>query len=122
MTNEQIIFNESIRLMTEGKIKGTGEFITVENEDGTKTELEMPEAIHTFQKWKALGYSVKKGEKAKATFSIWKHTVKFLDENTGNEATDKMNKNINAQGGDKRMFMKLSSLFTFSQVEPIKAR
>jgi hypothetical protein len=122
MTNAMIIFNESVRLMEEGKIKGTGKFITVENEDGTKTELELPEELHTFQKWKELGYSVKKGEKAKATFSIWKHTTKMLNTNTGNAETDKMNQQINDQGGESKMFMKLSAFFTFSQVQPIKAK
>ena len=48
MTNELIIMNESIRLMKEGVIKGTGNFIEVEKADGTKEKLEMPKQIHTF--------------------------------------------------------------------------
>ena len=36
MTNAQIILQESIKLMKENKIKGTGEFIVIEKEDGTK--------------------------------------------------------------------------------------
>ena len=35
MTNAQIILQESIKLMKENKIKGTGEFIVIEKEDGT---------------------------------------------------------------------------------------
>ena len=52
MTNAMIIMHESVRLMEEGVLKGTGEFVKVENADGTTTELEMPEAIHTFNGWK----------------------------------------------------------------------
>lgn len=112
MTNAMIILNESVRLMEEGVIKGTGEFITVENSDGTTRELEMPEKIHTFQKWKQLGYSVKKGEKAIAKFPIWKHTTKEkpAEELTGNPIEDAPTTN---------MFMKMSAFFTFAQVEKI---
>ncbi len=115
MTNAMIILNESVRLMEEGVLKGTGEFITIENEDGTKRELEMPEPIHTFQKWKELGYSVKKGEKSKIKFPIWKHTTKEkpVEELTGNPIEDAPITN---------MFMKLSSFFTFEQVEKMNAK
>lgn len=119
MTNEMIILNESVRLMEEGVLKGTGQFVEIENEDGTTRRLEMPEPIHTFQKWKELGYAVKKGEKSNIKFPIWKRTVKMLDTNTGNEENDKMNEEINEQGGQTNMFMKLSSFFTFAQVEKI---
>lgn len=54
MTNEMIIFNNRVSLMEEGVIQGTGNFITVENEDGEKVELEEPEQIHTYAGWKAL--------------------------------------------------------------------
>ena len=64
MTNETIILNESIRLMKEGMLKGTGEFIEFEKEDGTKEKVELPEEIHTFNGWKQRGFSVKKGEKS----------------------------------------------------------
>ena len=120
MTNAMIILNESVRLMEEGVLKGTGEFITVEDENGNKKELEMPEEIHTFAAWKAMGYNVKKGEKSKIKFAIWKHTTKMLNTDTGNSEMDKMNANINAQGGESRMFMKVASFFTADQVEKIK--
>lgn len=112
MTNAKIIFNESVRLMEQGVLKGTGEFVTVENEDGTKTELEMPEAIHTFNGWKALGYSVKKGEKSAIKFPIWKYTEKEKPEaeKTGNPLEDAPVTN---------MFMKMSAFFRFDQVEKI---
>ena len=119
MTNAMIILNESVRLMEEGLLKGTGEFVTIENEDGTTMELEMPEEIHTFNGWKQRGYSVKKGEKSTIKFPIWKHTAKMLDTNTGNEENDKMNEEINRHGGKTNMFMRVSAFFTFSQVEKI---
>ena len=105
MTNAMIIFNESVRLMEAGVLKGTGEFVTIKNEDGTTVELEMPEPIHTFQKWKELGYSVKKGEKSAIKFPIWKHTSKKVEADSGEEE-EKTN-----------MFMKTAAFFTFAQVE-----
>ena len=122
MTNEMIIMNESIRLMNDGVLKGSGVFGEIVNADGSKMTIELPEEIHTFNGWKARGYSVKKGEKSEIKFSIWKHTAKMLDTNTGNAETDKMNQQINEQGGQTNMFLKVSAFFTAAQVEPIKAR
>lgn len=107
MTNAMIILNESVRLMEEGLIKGTGQFIEVEDGNGATRRLEMPEEIHTFNGWKQRGYSVKKGEKSKIKFPIWKHTSKKI-ENENGEDEEKTN-----------MFMKLSAFFTFAQVERI---
>ena len=64
------------------------------------------EEIHTFQRWKALGYSVKKGEHAIAKFPVWKPSTKKDDD--GEETTT------------GRMFMKTSAFFKTSQVEPLK--
>lgn len=109
MTNAMIIMNESVRLMEEGILKGSGEFVTVENEDGTQKTLELPEAIHTFNGWKSLGYSVKKGEKSRIKFSIWKHATKTVEKDGKEEERS-------------RMFQKVSAFFTFDQVEPITAK
>ena len=113
MTNARIILNESVRLMEEGVLKGTGKFVVIEEEDGSTRQIEMPEPIHTFQKWKELGYVVKKGEKSNIKFPIWKHTTKEKPEEelTGNPIEDAPITN---------MFMKLSSFFTFAQVEKIE--
>ena len=69
---------------------------------GTISETE---EIHTFQKWKSLGYSVKKGEKCVVKLSIWKHTVK-TDKESGEESAS--------------MFMKTAAFFSTSQVEKIQ--
>lgn len=119
MTNAMIILNESVKLMEDGVLEGTGEFMEVEDADGNKKQLEMPEAIHTFAAWNSMGYRVKKGEHAIAKFPIWKYTAKMLDTNTGNAETDKMNEEINNQGGKTNMFMKVAAFFKYSQVEKI---
>ena len=121
MTNSQIILHESLSLMEQGILKGSGIFGEIETELGTIT-VELPEDIHTFQGWKERGYIVRKGEKSTIKFPIWKHTTKMLKTDTGNAELDKMNAQINEQGGQTNMFMKMSSWFTFSQVEPIKAK
>lgn len=54
MTNEEMVQKETQLLQMDG---------TLENN----------EVIHTFQKWKQLGYTVKKGEKSFLTMKLWKH-------------------------------------------------
>ena len=109
MTNQMIILLTSIDLMKEGKLRGTGEFIEVKKEDGTKMMLELPEEIHTFNGWKARGFAVKKGEKSSIKFPIWKHTSKKVKAEDGKEDES------------CHMFMKVSAFFTAAQVELIKA-
>ena len=108
MTNAQIILSEQIRLMDEGIISGTGMFMVVELDDGTKMQQEIPEDIHTFQRWKALGYQVRKGEHAIAKFPIWKHTEKQIQSDDGESQV---------KASD---FMKMSAFFKMSQVDPIQ--
>ena len=112
MTNAMIILWESVSLMEQGIIKGTGEYIEVEKSDGEKVKLELPEAIHTYATWKAKGRQVKRGEKCKARFCIWKKgkDKTTVDDESGEETTSA-----------GRMFMKESFFFTFDQTEPCKA-
>ena len=121
MTNEMIILTESLRLMEEGTLNGSGQYGEIETAEGTMT-IELPEAIHTFNGWKSRGYQVKKGEKSSIKFPIWKHTTKILKTDTGNAELDKANAMVNEQGGKTNMFMKMSAFFTAAQVEPIKAK
>lgn len=88
MTNLAIIAEQEVLLIHEGK-------------------MQPDEEIHTFQRWKALGYSVKKGEHAVAKFPIWKMGTKKTED--GEETTG-------------RMFMKNSAFFSTRQVEPLAAR
>lgn len=108
MTNAMIIMNESIRLMEQGVLKGSGRFAEFESADGTKKTVELPEAIHTFNGWKELGYKVKKGEHSNIKFSIWKHASKIVEKDGEEEEKSSM-------------FMKVAAFFTFDQVEPIAA-
>ena len=109
MTNAQIIMNESINLLENGIIKGTGRMLeaVIVDKDGNETKklVEEPEAIHTYAAWKQLGYKVKKGEKAKASFIIWKHVPGKKEENDEQE--------------ESKMFMKKAHFFTIDQVEKI---
>lgn len=65
-----IILLESVKLMEQGIIGETGETIVYEDGKGNKKQVKMPEPIHTYQKWKELGYQVRRGEKAIAKFQI----------------------------------------------------
>lgn len=103
--------NESINLLENGIIKGTGRMFEaiIIDKDGNETKklVEEPEAIHTYAMWKQLGYQVKKGEKAKASFTIWKCVAgKKADEESDQEP-------------DNKMFMKKAHFFTIDQVEKI---
>lgn len=99
MTNAEIIYRTSIDLVKAGKLN----MVTVNGE-------EMPEPIHTFQAWKSMGYSVKKGEKSDIKITIWKHASKMIENEETHEETEKSS-----------MFMKTAAFFKFSQVEKIKA-
>ena len=105
MTNAMIVLLESVKLMEQGKIKGSG--IKGMTLDGK--EIELPETIHTYQVWKQLGYQVKKGSKAVAQFPIWKYTSKREKDETEEQAQEK-----------GHCFMKLSSWFTAEQVEKME--
>ena len=98
MTNAEIIEKTSLQLAEQGVLK----MIEI---DG----VPMPEPIHTFTGWKERGYSVKKGEKSKIKFPIWKHTSKTVEKDGKEEERSSM-------------FSKVSAFFTFEQVEPIKAK
>lgn len=108
MTNAQIIFMESCRLLEEGVIGTTGRKLVMEMPDGTKKEQMEPEPIHTYQTWKSFGYQVRKGEKNIAAFTIWKARTKKAegsDEEGSSEET--------------RMFMKTAHFFKLSQCDKI---
>lgn len=62
------------------------------------------EEIHTFAKWRELGYSVKRGEKCIVKLTIWKHTSRT---------------NKETQEEESKMFMKTAAFFSTSQVEKI---
>lgn len=104
MTNEQIIFNERVRLMREGVIGKTGRVFEIDNGDGTKTMVDEPEQLHTFQAWKEMGYIVKKGEHAVAKITIWKASQKKIE---------------NSDDEELKMFMKTAAFFKRSQVEQV---
>ena len=105
ITNGEIILKESLKLMQEGILKPTGRVFVQELPDGTTMELPEPEPIHTYNGWKELGFQVKKGEHAKAAFTIWKYYGK-KDEETGEE--------VNGRCHPKKAFW-----FTTDQVESV---
>ena len=105
VTNVEIILRQSIELMQKGILKPTGRVFTQELPDGTTVELPEPEPIHTYNGWKELGYQVKKGEHAKASFPIWKCSVQKNPE-TGEEVAGKC-------------YQRNAFWFTFDQVEKI---
>ena len=112
MTNAMIIFIESQKLAEEGKINYTGRVYKALNMQGEEVFVKETEELHTYASWKSLGYVVKKGQKAVASFPIWKYSSKketvVLDDGS-EEETDK-----------SKMFMKVASFFTKNQAEEIK--
>lgn len=95
--------------MEKGILKGSGEYVIEVDKNGNESKVEIPEVIHTFNGWKERGYQVKKGEKSKIKFAIWKYTKKIVKDEDGKEE-DKTS-----------MFLKMSAFFTTEQVEKIKA-
>ena len=110
MTNAQIIFNRQQYLLEAGKIKPTGRTLEFVDADGNKITVPEAEEIHTFAAWKALGYSVRKGEKAIDTFTIWKYPSRKKGEKKEEEAQEE-------QEAGERCFLKLSHFFAAHQVQ-----
>ena len=114
MTNARIIFNESIAIMEKGILKPTNQKVVVEDENGEKRELFLPEQIHTFAVWKSLGRAVKRGEKAKASFPIWKMCKgkkQARESENGEESKE-----------NEHMYMCKAFWFTIDQTEEMKCR
>ena len=89
ITNAQMIAEQTFELIRAGRISPD-------------------EEIHTFQRWKELGFSVRKGEHAVAKFPIWKMATK-KDDDGEEKATG-------------HCFGKMSFFFSTAQVDPIPAR
>ena len=109
MTNAQIIFNAEQALAEQGLIKYTGNVVKAQDMDGNEIEIRETEAIHTFQCWKNMGYSVVKGQKAVVKLTIWKHSAaKLMDVPTEDGKVQVLDKG--------KMFMKTAAFFSASQV------
>lgn len=63
------------------------------------------EELHTFAEWKHLGFSVKKGEKARCKIAIWNKSIK-KKKDTENEEED-----------DGYFYTKVAAFFTKNQVQ-----
>lgn len=104
MTNAEIIFNASQSLAKDGIIKYTGREIEAVDGEGNPTVIKETEPIHTYAAWKNLGYQVQKGQKAVASFKIWKHTSREKEDGKS----------------DTKMFMTKAFFFTSEQVALIQ--
>ncbi len=109
MTNAEIIAMNSAILFEAGKISGKSTMIG-------EVEVMEYESIHTFAKWKALGYKVKKGEKAIARFSIWKYAQKTVQKQMKKKGSEEVTME---EVTEESCFMKESCFFAFRQVEKI---
>ena len=96
MTNAEIITRTAI---------ASGLFSEAEAMAIIQQNGELP--LHTFQGWKARGFQVKKGEKSTIRITIWKHSGRKVDKETGEEDAG-------------HHFMKNACFFTASQVEAVQ--
>lgn len=69
------------------------------------------ENLKTFAEWKRVGMSVKKGEKASVTVSLWKPVTKEVE-----------NKETGKKEMKKTFIKKMCHLFTPDQVQPVKEK
>lgn len=67
------------------------------------------EVVHTFAKWKSLGYKVKQGEHALFSTQLWKYSKRTKHNDETNEDEEK-----------ESMYMTKAFLFGESQVEKIE--
>ncbi len=107
MTNSAIILEHKLLLYKEGKLKGTGRMLCYTDNEGMEHEMPEIEDIHTYARWKELGFVVRRGEKAIAKFPIWKYTSRTIETDDGDEKEN------------ASMWMKNSAFFSASQVDPL---
>ena len=67
------------------------------------------EELHTFAEWKRLGFSVKKGEKARCKIAIWNKSAKNKKEDEEQE-------------DNSYFYTKVAAFFSMNQVQPIDAK
>lgn len=110
MTNAMIILMNSVELMETGVLRATDQKITVEDPEGEKKDLYMPEEIHTYNGWKAIGRQVRRGQKSVASFPIWRMCKgkKQETEEAGENEQD-----------HSRMRMVKAFWFTADQTDPV---
>lgn len=68
--------------------------------------------LHTYAQWKKLGYQVKKGEKSKHRISVWKRSIKKVENEDGEKE----------EVDNGRYLLKESAFFTQDQVEAINKK
>lgn len=66
--------------------------------------IPLDEELHTFAEWKRLGFSVKKGEKARCKIAIWNKSIK---KDTEDEE----------ENDDGYFYTKVAAFFTKNQVQ-----
>lgn len=101
MCNEEIIYRAKQALAEQGIIG-----------HGPQYGIDQLEPIHTFQVWKDMGFSVKRGQHAVAKFSIWKYTGE-------RRRTDSEGNEVVVADPDGHCFLKESHFFALRQVERI---
>lgn len=122
MTNSEIITNtvkaafdpEQIAQLT-GTIF-TPEQIAKRQQMGMEPAEILAGAFHTFQEWKRLGYSVRKGQHAVLVCNLWKYTDR--PGKAAREAAAEAGED--APEADPHFYMAKSHLFSRLQVEKIK--
>lgn len=109
MTNNEIIYRESI---------AAGIFTQEQADQIISTGARLP--LHTFQEWKHMGFSVKKGEHAALVCYLWKFTNK--PGKAGRQAVANLSEvaaELVEEKDDPHYYMAKASLFTAAQVKPL---
>ena len=88
ISNEMIILSARLSLLEQGVLQPTGRMLETENDAGERVMVPEPEEIHTFQAWKAAGYSVRRGERAIIRLTIWNHTGRKLETVTATDGSE----------------------------------
>ena len=71
--------------------------------------IPLDEELHTFAEWKHLGFSVKKGEKARCKIAIWNKSTKNKKEDEEQE-------------DNSYFYTKVAAFFSMNQVQPIDTK
>lgn len=113
MTNNEIIYREAI---------AAGIYTQEEADQIIAQSGRLP--LHTFQEWKRMGYSVKKGEHAALACNLWKFTNKpgKAAKALRDAAADLAQATGQDEQNDPHYYMARAYLFAWSQVKPLAQR
>lgn len=108
---ENVLYNESVKWLNSYVKEWTMNNATLILHAKVASNIPLDEELHTFAEWKRLGFSVKKGEKARCKIAIWNKSIKSKKDDEEAQQED-----------DSYFYTKVAAFFTRNQVQPLDVK